>query len=65
MSKSLKVYNMLQYSICDSLAKNVYIKFNSEDMGLGELQELVNGQGGLACCDSWACKELDMTEPLN
>ena len=56
---------MLQYSICDSLAKNVYIKFNSEDMGLGELQELVNGQGGLACCGSWGCKELDTTERLN
>ena len=23
------------------------------------------GQGGLACCDSWGCKELDMTERLN
>ena len=24
-----------------------------------------DGQGGLACCDSWGCKESDMTEPLN
>ena len=24
-----------------------------------------DGQGGLACCDSWGCKELDMTEWLN
>ena len=23
------------------------------------------GQGGLACCDSWSCKELDTTERLN
>ena len=23
------------------------------------------GQGGLACCGSWGCKESDMTEPLN
>ena len=23
------------------------------------------GQGGLACCDSWGCKESDMTEQLN
>ena len=23
------------------------------------------GQGGLACCDSWGCKESDMTERLN
>ena len=24
-----------------------------------------DGQGGLACCDSWSRKELDMTELLN
>ena len=24
-----------------------------------------DGQGGLACCDSWGRKELDTTEPLN
>ena len=24
-----------------------------------------DGQGGLACCGSWARKELDMTERLN
>ena len=24
-----------------------------------------DGQGGLACCGSWGCKELDMTEWLN
>ena len=23
------------------------------------------GQGGLACCSPWGCKELDMTEQLN
>ena len=27
--------------------------------GVGE------GQGGLACCDSWGRKESDMTEQLN
>ena len=21
-----------------------------------------DGQGGLACCDSWGCKEMDTTE---
>ena len=26
---------------------------------------LGDGQGGLACCDSWGCKELDTTEWLN
>ena len=24
-----------------------------------------DGQGGLACCGSWGCKELDMTKRLN
>ena len=24
-----------------------------------------DGQGGLACCDSWGCRELDTTERLN
>ena len=24
-----------------------------------------DGQGGLACCRSWGCKELDTTEQLN
>jgi len=28
-------------------------------MGVGD------GHGGLACCDSWGCKELDMPERLN
>ena len=38
---------------------------DSLDVSLSELQELGDGQGGLACCDSWGCKESDMTEPLN
>ena len=25
-------------------------------------QGVGDGQGGLACCDSWDCKELDTTE---
>ena len=29
------------------------------------LSELGDGQGALACCDSWGCKESDMTEQLN
>ena len=24
-----------------------------------------DGQGGLACCSPWGCRELDMTEQLN
>ena len=36
-------------------------------MGLNFKQALGvgDGQGGLACCDSWGCKESDMTERLN
>ena len=38
---------------------------DSMDMGLGGLWEFSDGQGGLACCSSWGCKESDMTERLN
>ena len=39
---------------------------DSMDMSLSELREMVmDGQGGLACCDSWGRKESDMTERLN
>ena len=31
----------------------------------GKIQGVGDGQRGLACCYSWGCKELDMTEPLN
>ena len=34
------------------------------DMSFGELQEMVMDRG-LACCNSWGCKELDMTARLN
>ena len=27
--------------------------------------EIADGQGGLACCSPWGCKESDMTEQLN
>ena len=38
---------------------------DSVDMSLSKLQELVMVRGGLACCDSWGRKELDMAERLN
>ena len=31
----------------------------------GQTPEVGDGQGGLTCCGSWGCKELDMTEALN
>ena len=38
---------------------------DSMDMSLSELRELSDGQGGLACCDSWGRKKSDTTERLN
>ena len=35
---------------------------DSLDMSLSKFWELVMGQGGLACCDSWGCKESDTSE---
>ena len=35
---------------------------NLMDMRLSKLQELVEGQGSLAYCSPWGCKELDVTE---
>ena len=32
---------------------------SEQALGVGD------GQGGLECCDSWGCKESDMTERLN
>ena len=33
--------------------------------GFGWTPGVVDGQGGLGCCISCSCKELDMTEQLN
>ena len=33
--------------------------------GFGWTPGVGDGQGGLVCCDSWGCKESDMTERLN
>ena len=33
--------------------------------GFGWTPGVGYGQGGIACCDSWGCKELDTTEQLN
>ena len=38
---------------------------DSMNMSLSKLWELGDGQGGLACCDSWRRKESDTTEQLN
>ena len=37
----------------------------SMDMGLGGLQGVGDGQGGLVCCSSRGRKESDTTEQLN
>ena len=33
--------------------------------GFGWTPRVGDGQGDLACCSSWGCKELDTTERLN
>ena len=33
--------------------------------GFGWTLAVDDGQGGLACCGSWGCKESDTTEQLN
>ena len=38
---------------------------NSMDISVSKVQELVMGQGGLACCSPWGRKESDTTEQLN
>ena len=38
---------------------------DSMDTSLSELQGVGDGQGGLACCDSWGRKESETTERLN
>ena len=38
---------------------------DSMDMSLGRLLGVGDGQGGLARCGSWGCKESDTTELLN
>ena len=35
---------------------------NSMDMSLGKLQGVHDGQGSLACCSPWDCKESDTTK---
>ena len=37
-------------------------RYNSGDMSLSKLQEMVKGQGSLACRSPRSCKESDMTE---
>ena len=38
---------------------------DSMDISLSKFLGVGDGQGGLACCSPWGCKESDMTEWLN
>ena len=38
---------------------------DSMDVSLSELREIVMGREAWCGCDSWGCKESDMTERLN
>ena len=39
--------------------------FDSMDVSLSKLWEIMKEHGSLACCSPWGHKELDMTEQLN
>ena len=43
----------------DGIIDSIDMSLTEQVLGVGD------GQGSLACCDSWGCKELDMTERLN
>ena len=36
----------------------------TDSMDMSLTLDVGDGQGGLACCDSWGCKESDTTERL-
>ena len=38
---------------------------NSVDVSLSKLREIVEGQGSLACCSSWGCRDSGTTWQLN
>ena len=42
-----------------------FLKANNEKVYIDGKPGVGDGQGGLACCDSWGCKESDTTERLN
>ena len=56
---------MPEPTLCDERIHGLYHQpplsfyYQSNTPGVGD------GQGGLACCDSWGRKELDTTERLN
>ena len=43
----------------DGITDSLDGRESERTLGVGD------GQGGLACCNSWGHKELDMTEQLN
>ena len=42
----------------DGITDSTWVWVGSGSWGVGD------GQGGLSCCSSWGCKELDTTEQL-
>ena len=39
--------------------------YRLHEHGFGWIPEVGDEQGGLVCCSSWDCKELDTTKQLN
>ena len=66
------MYSMSIY-IMDNISRSVGVYLICKDfqhkfmclMHSLEQRKVTDGQGGLVCCGSWGCKELDATERLN
>ena len=55
---------LMQYSHCSEHHKHLSLGFFSVYFAVMSLR-VGDEQGGLACCNSWGCKESDTTERLN
>ena len=49
----------------DGITDSMNMSLGGPNSCSGWTPAIGDGQGGLACCSPWGCKELDMTERLN
>ena len=65
----LYVVDIIKLSLFLSISNLTCVYFQmqlvSTENGFGWTPGVGDGQGGLACCGSWGCKESDTTEQLN
>ena len=58
-------YFSLFYSIFEDISSLLFFKSLTDECGSEGTPGVGDGQGGLACCDSWGRKESDSIERLN